>query len=110
MEHKTNKLNIKIIISIVIVSIVIAVGIMMYKYFTLKEELDRYKDAYSRIKEEKLTISGEDIIEQAEFTNEELKEELIKYKNKYEEVSEELAENVKKLEEYRTNLQNTQER
>lgn len=115
MEKKTKKSKLMIIIPIAIVILaVIGIIVMMYKYFALKQELVKYEDIYSRLKEENLTISGEDIISILELKNEELKEETIKYKNKYDEVYSQLAETQNKLEEYKKNTTNnsqaTQER
>lgn len=112
MEQKTNKSKLKIIIPIAIVILaVIGIVVMMYKYFALKQELVKYENIYSMLKEENLTISGEDVISILELKNAELKEETIKYKNKYDEIYSELAETQNKLEEYQKNTtNNTQER
>lgn len=102
MEKEKKKLNPKIIIPVIAIVIVVVIGIviMMYKYSDLKKELVEYKDIYSKLKEEKLTISGEDTISLLELKNEELNEEFIKLKEKYDKISEQLAKNQKKLEEY----------
>lgn len=115
MEQKSKKIDVKIIVIITIVVLaVIGIIVMMCKYFALKQELVKYEDIYSRLKEENLTISGEDIISILELKNEELKEELVNYKNKYDEVYSQLAETQNKLEEYKKNTTNnsqtTQER
>lgn len=97
-----NKLKIVISIAIVVLAI-IGIVIFMNKYFALKKELVEYKDLYSKLKKEKITISGEDIISEVGLTNEELREELIKYKNKCDEVYAQLTETQNNLEEYRKN-------
>lgn len=110
MEQKTNKLNVKIIISIVIVSLVIVVATMIYKYFETREKLINYKNKYEKamlkIEEiEKGNVRNEEITKESieNLTNEELRKKLIEYKNKYEEVILKLTETEKKLEEYREN-------
>lgn len=107
MEQKTNKSKLKIIIPIAIV-ILAVIGIVIFasKYFALKKELAKYEDIYSMLKEENLTISGEDVISILELKNAELKEETIKYKNKYDEIYSILVETQNKLEEYQKNTTN----
>ena len=102
------KSNLKIIIPIIVL-VIVAIVVMMYKYFEMKNKLVMYEDIYniySKLKEQEVTISGKDIITNLELTNTELKEELVKYKNKYEEVYLKLEEYEKKLEEYRNKITN----
>lgn len=95
MEQKTRKKSqlSKVIMVTTIAIVIITIVVMIYKYFEMKAELNKYKNTSNYA---------------------ELKEELIKYKNKYDEVYSELAETQNKLSEYRKNTtnnsQDTQER